>query len=448
MYNAYITEIKNVRCHPNADKLDLVDCFGNTVCVSHGEFAEGDLAVYFPTDGQLSEEFCQVHDLVRRKDDAGNQCGGYLEPGKRNIRAIRLRGERSDGLAMPLRCLEYTGIDIRTLEAGFAFTTINGKEICCKYIPRSNHRNQSCNAGNRTRKKTKNKKEYPYFIEHIDTPQLRFNLSKFQPGDYICLTEKVHGTSSRNGYALVQNKKTWFHKLFNISPTTKYEQVCGTRRTLVKTNIGGYYGSNAFRVEWNNRFQGKLLPGEQVFGEIAGFIDNELPIMPIVKNNKTKDKDFVLQYGENTVFSYGCEPTGKKKSYGRDDIGIFAIGQNCPINRYFIYRMTYTTPEGYVIEYPWDLVKIRAEQMGFEIVPELERFIYTTEEDFLNRITKYLDIPSTLDKRHIIEGIVVRKLNSIKFDVAKEKSWNFKIIEGIIKDTAETPDIEEQEELI
>ena len=33
-YKAYITELKNVRKHPNADRLLLGDCFGNTVCVS------------------------------------------------------------------------------------------------------------------------------------------------------------------------------------------------------------------------------------------------------------------------------------------------------------------------------------------------------------------------------------------------------------------------------
>lgn len=447
MYNAYITEIKNVRCHPNADRLDLVDCFGNTVCVSRGEFAEGDLAVYFPTDGQLSEEFCQVHDLVRRKDDAGNQCGGYLEPGKRNIRAIRLRGERSDGLVMPLRCLEYTGIDIRTLEAGFAFTAINGKEICCKYIPRSNYRSQSCNAGNHIHKKKKIE-NYPYFVEHIDTPQLRFNMSMFKPGDYICLTEKVHGTSSRNGYTLVQPETKWYHKLFHITPKIKYEEICGSRRTIIKNVEGGFYGSNTFRLKWEERFKGKLLPGEMCFGEIAGYAAENQPIMGIVKNNKTKDKEFIKKYGEETVFSYGCESNGKQVLYGYDDISHFKIEKDCPLNRYFIYRMTYTSPEGYVIEYPWDLVQLRAKQMDFEVVPELERFIYTTEEDFLARIEKYLDTPSILDSRHIREGVVVRVLNATTFKVAKEKSWNFKVLEGIVKDIATTPDLEELEETL
>ena len=32
-YKAYVTTLKNVRSHPNADRMKLADCFGNTVCV-------------------------------------------------------------------------------------------------------------------------------------------------------------------------------------------------------------------------------------------------------------------------------------------------------------------------------------------------------------------------------------------------------------------------------
>lgn len=34
MYNAYITRIKNMRRHPNADRLQIGECFGNVVIVS------------------------------------------------------------------------------------------------------------------------------------------------------------------------------------------------------------------------------------------------------------------------------------------------------------------------------------------------------------------------------------------------------------------------------
>ena len=83
----YITELKNVRKHPNADRLLLGDCFGNTVCVST-DYKEGQLGIYFQSGLQLSENFCNVNDLVRRKDENGNDVGGYLDPIKRNIKAI------------------------------------------------------------------------------------------------------------------------------------------------------------------------------------------------------------------------------------------------------------------------------------------------------------------------------------------------------------------------
>ena len=52
-YTAFITRLKNVRSHPNADRLKMGECFGNTVIVSM-EYEDNQLGVYFPSDGQLS----------------------------------------------------------------------------------------------------------------------------------------------------------------------------------------------------------------------------------------------------------------------------------------------------------------------------------------------------------------------------------------------------------
>ena len=136
MYNAYVTTIKNLRKHPNADRLQLGECFGNTVCVNL-DYTEGQIGIYFPTDGQLSIEFAEANNLLRKKDENGNNIGGYMDPTKRNVAAIRLRGEKSDGLFLPLTCLESFG-DISTLKVGDVINVFNGHEICQKYIPRRN----------------------------------------------------------------------------------------------------------------------------------------------------------------------------------------------------------------------------------------------------------------------------------------------------------------------
>lgn len=425
-YCGYITKLKNVRKHPNADRLVLADVFGETVIVSDTA-KNDDVVVYFAADGQLSEEYCRENDLVRRKDENGNPCGGFLDPVKRNVRVIKLRGEYSDGLVMPLESLVYTGAKIDSFSVGDTITVVNGHEICCKYIPKKIEKNGPVEKHKKTR--VEDKEKAPYFVEHIDTPQLRFCMNNFKPGDVISLSEKVHGTSSRNAYALtISHKKNFFDKIFHRKgkEVQDWKYLVGTRRTTVKDSSGGYYGDNNFRIDWGEKFKGKLQKGECVFGEIAGYVNGtSTPIMGTVNNKKTKDKEFIKQYGPTTTFSYGCKP-----------------GES----RYFIYRMTYTSPDGYVIEYPFDLVKLRAEQMGFEVVPELDRFIYTTEEDFMAHINKWIDIPSTIDPSHIIEGVVVRAINSPVLRVAKQKSMNFLLIEGIMKADADAPDIEEAEE--
>lgn len=448
MYNVYVCKVKNIRPAENADRLNACEVFDITTIVDKS-VNENDLYIYFPTDGQISEEYGKVNDLFRRKDENGNDAGGFIDPVKRNIGAIRLRGNRSEGLLMPLSSLSSFG-DISTLKEGDIVSTFNGHVIAEKYIPRGKNKSAEVARGTRdTKSAKKHRIKYPFFAEHIDTPQLRFNMDMFKPGDIICLTEKVHGTSSRNAYQttiigeegffltkLIAHSN-WLPKKWRVSaqshltPKTEMRYLIGTRRTVLTNNsTGGFYGNDDFRRAWGERFKGKLLPNEECFGEIAGFYAPNAPIMTPGDNTKTKDKAFIKQYGKTTTFSYGCSPTGDDK----------------PLNRYFIYRMTYTTPEGVVIEYPWDLVKRRAEEMGFETVPELERFIYTTEEDFLARIEKYEDIPSTIDASHVIEGIVVRRLNGTRFDVAKDKSYNFKVLENLIKVDAEMPDMEEIEE--
>ena len=46
------------------------------------------------------------------------------------------------------------------------------------------------------------------------------------------------------------------------------------------------------------------------------------------------------------------------------------------------------------------------------------------------------------------EGVVVRIINRPKFCAYKTKNFSFKVIEGIIKDSAQEPDIEEAQELL
>lgn len=415
--------MKNVRKHSNADKLQVAECFGNQVIVDL-TYKEGDVGIYFPTDGKLGKEFAEANNLLRKKDENGNNIGGYLEPDKRNIKAIKLRGEKSDGLFLPLSSLS-TFCNIAELKIGDRITTLNGTLICEKYIPRSNKGN-NVNV-NKTKNKKKKKIEYPLFKEHIDTEQLDYNLGEFKKGDLCYITLKMHGTSQRTANLPKQNNKNWFTKFKDKYLKTKYDVVTGTRRVVIDNfdKDSGFYGTDKFREHYHNYFKGKLQKGETIYYEVVGYVNETIPIMPDGDNRKVQDKEFVKKYGEKTRFSYGCEE-------GFNDI--------------YVYRMTMTNEDGYVVEYPWELVKLRCEEMGVSYVPELDKFIFKNEEDLINRVSKYLDIPDPIGKTHIAEGIVTRIDNRKIFKAYKKKGFYFKVLEGLIKDTAEVPDIEEMQE--
>ena len=454
MYSGYVTKIKNIRPHPNADRLNLGECFGNTVVIGK-DCDEQTLYIYFPTDGQLSEEYATINNLVRKKDDAGNNIGGYLDPDKRNIRAVRLRGERSDGLVMPLSSVEYTGVDISSFAEGLVITVLNGREICQKYIPRTNPR-RTYEGGNRTRKKKVD--IAPTFAEHADTEQLAYNLSAFRPGDEIEITLKMHGTSQRTGHLPVLKgyKRTFWDWLFRREGTPQYEYgyVSGTRRVVLENYEGGFYGNNSFREQHSKVFEGKLWAGETVYYEVVGFTDAGAPIMASTSNKKLNDKDFIKQYGETTVFSYGCSPTGEKTMYGRDEDGLYGITEYDKYSDMYVYRMTMTTPDGNVIEYTPDFMRYRCEMMGVKTVPVFHKVIlqglgddWSVGEAVKQLAETYYDGPDPIGKTHVREGVVVRITNRPKFTAYKHKNFSFKVLEGIVKAEAEAPDMEEAQEV-
>ena len=452
MHTGYIVEVKDLRPHNNADKLQLATFFGETVIVGL-DTKIGDIGIYFPCDLQLSEEYCDVNDLCRKRAD-GTNGKGYLERDKRNIKAISLRGEKSYGLYAPLTSLEPFG-DITQLRVGDTIDVFNGHEICKKYIPRSNIRGGRYSEGNKTRKHKV--PIAPLFAEHVDTEQLAYNLDAFRCGDEIEITLKMHGTSQRTGYLPVLkgyhdswhcqirnwlwfqfNRITKKNELHNTidkmkhdgKPYYDYGYVSGTRRVVLDNYEGGFYGSNAFREQHSKFFEGKLWKGETVYYEVVGFTDDGTPIM-----GKGKvPKEAQSQYGTEMVFHYG-------RSEGSD---------------IYVYRMTMTNEDGDVVEYTPDFMRYRCEQMGAKTVPVLWKgtIPYTMDDiessipdhrivlkegesagGWIKKVAEqYYDGPDPIGKTHVREGVVVRILNRPKFCAYKHKNFLFKQISGIISE--------------
>ena len=471
-YCGYITALKNVRKHPNADRLQLADCFGNTVVVGL-EYQEGQVGVYFPVDGQLSPEFCKANDLVRRKDENGNACGGYLDPDKRNIKAMRLRGEKSDGLFLPLTCFADF-CKISDLKVGDSIDVLNGVEICRKYIPKTKERRVHVGGGNKEAKAN----FAPTFYQHVDTQQLAYNLNAFKAGDIVELTLKMHGTSGRTGYLpLVAHHQTLWDKIFHRPgrEVKEYGYVTGTRRVVLDSkHDGGFYDDNTFRLAMAQKFEGKLHKGEVVYYEIVGFVNASTPIMASVPNSKISDKEFTKQYGPMTVFSYGCDPEGDFERLAEvtgwsDENGdpihsdTSFLEPRCDV---YVYRMTQVNEDGDVVEMSPEQMRLRCDQMGVKCVPVFETFmipenpgevltdkagdtdygVCSPGEYVLRKVEQYFDGPDPIGKTHIREGVVARIVNRPTISVYKHKNFSFKVLEGIAKDTADAPDMEEAQD--
>jgi hypothetical protein len=98
--------------------------------------------------------------------------------------------------------------------------------------------------------------------------------------------------------------------------------------------------------------------------------------------------------------------------------------------------------------------------MNVKTVPVLDRFIIPKKEELeklnlsageyvKNRANVFLNTePDPIGKTHIKEGVVVRILNRPYFTAYKDKVFEFKVIEGIAKDCASQPDMEEAEECL
>lgn len=421
MYYALVTKLQNVRKDENSNNLYLAECFFEGVIVGPNSFTGQDV-LYLPTDGKIERWFGDALKLFRKNLD-GTPQGGYVDDNA-HVKAIKLRGNESSGIVVPLdRIYEIWGN--QGWKDGDKVTQINDKEFCSKYIPRNKK------ASNLTPKSSyKGRKAegivYPEFSMHSDTEQLAYNLDKFHPGDQISITLKMHGTSQRSMKTYAELPRGFFRRIFKMKPKTKPVYVLGTRRCVVTENHEGFYGNDQFRLQHHEALKPYVEDGMEIFYEVVGYYGqgSEQTIMPSCDNSKINDKNFVKEFGKRTTFSYGCQP-GESKM--------------------FIYRITSQNGEK---EWTPDEIKSWCDKHGFNYVPIVDTFEFTTTEDLLDRINKYFeDLRDPIGKIHIKEGVVVRIVNRRTFTAYKSKTLEFKILEGLVKDTETVPDMEEAQEI-
>lgn len=434
-YTCQVIKLPTMLPVKGLDNLVKVTVQGND-CLIGKDSNPNELYLFFPAESQISHEFLKANNLYRHSElNIDPSQKGFFEDNRR-VKAIKFKGIISSGFVIPLNSSLHG--EIIKIDKGFAiqdiglkvgdeFNSINGIEICSKYI-----RKFSKEPG-APREKQEQKLDNKMAPEHMDTAQLMKNLHKMELDTNVIVTYKLHGTSARYYNTLVKRTLNWKEKVakwFGVKvQETEYKYVSASRRVIKSIGFEElpdkqhYYSEDLWTKIGKHYFDGKLHVGEAVYCEIVG-------------------KDY----------------TGKAIQSG------YTYGFDKP--EVFIYRISNINAKGLEIDLSYDQMKQRAEQLGIKVCPELwvgrlDQFVYSyfpylledsnpeklrTKEEIITTLfyDNLLEKPSIMDPSVVEEGFCIRIDKYPRPEILKIKSKKFLLHESSIKDKGEV-DVEEEQ---
>lgn len=157
-----------IHVHPNADALELAQVGLYRAVVAKGAYRSGDYAIYIPEQSVLPPELIEELGLT----------GRLAGPGKDRVKAIRLRGELSQGIVCRPKALD--GVDLAAAHAaGEDFAELLGVVKWVPPVPVSMSGDVVSAAD---------------LLPWTDIENIARYPGIFEPGEPVSATEKVHGT--------------------------------------------------------------------------------------------------------------------------------------------------------------------------------------------------------------------------------------------------------------
>ncbi len=419
-YSATVIRVPKVRKAENSDRLYVIDVMGMTAIVGDSWVGrEGELAVVFPAEVQLSHEYMHGNNLYRDKELNQNKSeAGYIETDRR-VRAMKLRGNISNGLVMPLTSL-VDGLRVAPeVSEGDVFDTVEGIELCRKYVVPVKASSAQNRADSKIKKAFK-RVDNTFLPAHFETGQWLREQHHVQPHEEVIITQKLHGTSCRIANTIVKRELKWHERLaqkLGIKVAEHgYDLVGGSRKVIKDPNNPNQKHHYKFDI-WSDalKMYGDRLPKNiVVYGELVGFVPGGGPI----------------QQGH----TYDEVP---------DDYHLY------------VYRVAIITEDGGLYDLSWDAVRDFCQRHGFDHVPELDRMPKTVfdvmdfnevnfyEVDQEHRAVKgeqlYTDQPVPLSEggTGADEGIAIRVERGLTPEIYKYKNKSFYLFESQELDTGE-----------
>lgn len=444
-YLAKIVKIDNFHKHSNPEVTKLKCCCIDGFNIITGIDSEPGLYVYFPTACCINPKFLSYANLYRHGELNVDQTKTGMFEDNGRMKAIRLRGELSEGFIIPIVVLENwvmstVNVELK-VEEGTEFDSIehDGKTFWVnkKYIPKNTRTSGAPGSGNSG--KGKQPKGLDKIIEnqfrfHYDTVLIKKCPHVLHPSDLISITSKVHGTSGISAYVLCKQELNWKQKIarwLTGEEFDKYDYLYSSRSVIKnqyynKSVQGGFYGVDVWKYA-DDIVRPCLSKGMTAYYEIIGFLPNGGYIQ---KN-----------------YDYGCLPPVGDEAY--------TYGKHFKVQ---IYRVTITDVSGKVHEFSAREVQLWAQMVGLvpveqyyygyakDLYPDLDPSEHWNE-NFLSKLANdknfYMECNSpTCDNKVPHEGIVI-KIENMKSEAFKLKCFKFLDGEGKALDKGEV-DIESE----
>lgn len=444
-YLAKIVKIDNFHKHSDPEVTKLKCCCIDGFNIITGIDSEPGLYVYFPTACCINPKFLSYANLYRHGELNVDQTKTGMFDDNGRVKAIRLRGELSEGFIIPIVVLENwvmstVNVELK-VEEGTEFDSIehDGKTFWVnkKYIPKNTRTPGAPGSGNSG--KGKQPKGLDKIIEnqfrfHYDTVLIKKCPHVLHPSDLISITSKVHGTSGISAYVLCKQELNWKQKIarwLTGEEFDKYDYLYSSRSVIKnqyynKSVQGGFYGVDVWKYA-DDIVCPCLSKGMTAYYEIIGFLPNGGYIQ---KN-----------------YDYGCLPPVGDEAY--------TYGKHFKVQ---IYRVTITDVSGKVHEFSAREVQLWAQMVGLvpveqyyygyakDLYPDLDPSEHWNE-NFLSKLANdknfYMECNSpTCDNKVPHEGIVI-KIENMKSEAFKLKCFKFLDGEGKALDKGEV-DIESE----
>ena len=345
-YLSKVVDIQEFVKHPDPKverlKCAVIDGFIITVGID----SEPGKYIYFPVLSQINPNLLQYLNLYRNKDlNKDPEKTGYFED-KGIVKAINLRGVKSEGFLLPLVDLqnfivESVNVELPDPEPNTEFDEVEhaGKVfwISQKYVaPVQKIPGAPGSSKERKKKKGLDKIIDEQFRFHYDTVILKKCPHVIKPDDIIHISSKWHGTSGISAYVLCHKKLNWKEKIakwLTKFPFDVYDYIYSSR-TVIKNRYyntevtSGYYGCDVW--EYADKYLKPYLEkGMTLYYEIVGYLPNGSMIQ--------KDYD------------YGCVPPVQVTDPETgEQVVQYKQGRQFKV---MIYRITITNVDGKVHEF-------------------------------------------------------------------------------------------------